>query len=752
MRLFPSPYRILIFAALLLLSTHVLAQRTVIKVIDDQTSEPCMYTNVVLTGLDGLYLDAGATDQHGEITFNLDGPAQICVSFVGYQTYTETISPGGFRTVRLETDYISMDAVVVTGQYEPKPVDESIYKIDVLDAKTLQERGVNNLAEALSNETSIRLSVDPSTGTSIEMQGMGGENIKYLIDGVPLVGRVGGDIDLEQINMENIDHIEIVQGPMSVEYGTSAIAGVINIITKKNNYFRNVARGNAYIDSKGTYNFGLYGSVIRGKHTIALSGNRNLFQGVDIDLNVDTTDSDGHNRYMEFKPKQVYNADAEYAFKKGHFQLRIKSQYMNSLLKNYMNYVEKVVVAYDADYHTTRSTNSVVISHMISKNLSYDIIGAYTYFGRQTDHITSDLFLLTKEITGTTSTLFNNIMTRGNFTYAPPEKNISFRAGWDINYDNGNGDKIEDGAEIGDYALYVSSQYAPWKKLSLQPGIRFIYNSIYGAPVIPSMNIQWKIIDNLGFRASYARGFRAPSLKELYLDFKDSNHDLSGNKDLKAETTNSYNASLDFTQRFGQSRLKIEPSLFYNNGKDAITLIVTDVESNSATNVNLGGRRTLGGEINTTFRHMSGLSIGAGFSRIGETFDSEGSGEYLPMVFYSNYSVNSKYSFRKLKAVLMANIKYYGKTPSLAAIPEEQGGGYYNVFTDPYGDLEITFTKTLWKNRMNIVLGGKNLLDNYHRRTYGYRDFGQEVYQSEYLGPLNYGRTYFVKMNLKFIR
>ena len=744
--------RYLIIPLMLFLSGHLLAQKTIVKVIDQNTSEPCMYTNVVLSGLDGLYIDAGATDKHGEIEFDLDRTAKICVSFVGYQTLTDTISPGETRTFRLQTDFINMEAVVVTGQYEPKPVDESIYKIDVLDARTLQERGVNNLAEALSNETSIRLSVDPSTGTSIEMQGMGGENIKYLIDGVPLVGRVRGDIDLDQINMENIDHIEIVQGPMSVQYGTSAIAGVINIITKKNSYFSNIVKGNAYTDNKGNYNVGLYGSVIRGNHTIALSGNRNLFQGVDIDLNVDTTDTDCHDRYMEFKPKRVYNADVEYAFKKDNFQLRIKSQYMNSLLKNYSNYVEKVALAYDADYYTTRSTNSVVISDKLSESLSFNIIGAYTYFGRRTDHITSDLFLLTKEITNTTSTIFNNIMSRGNFTFIPQGKNISFMAGWDVNYDNGSGDKIEEGAEIGDYALYLSSQFTPIKKLSFQPGIRVIYNSIYGAPVIPSLNVQWNIVDNLGFRVSYARGFRAPSLKELYLDFKDSNHDLSGNKDLKAETTNSFNASFDYTKAFGQSRLKIEPSLFYNNGKDAITLIVTDAESNSATNVNLGGRRTLGGELNTSFRHMTGLSVGAGFSRIGETFDSEGSGDYLPLVFYNNYSINSKYTFKKFKAVIMANIKYYGETPSLAAIPEDQGGGYYRIYTDPYGDLEITFSKTLWKNRINLVLGGKNLFDNYKKRTWGYRDYGQEDYQSDYYGPLNYGRTYFVKMNLKFIK
>jgi outer membrane receptor for ferrienterochelin and colicins len=739
-------------ATLLSLSARLWSQPTSVRVLDQTTSDPCLYANVVLTGLDGRYITAGATDKNGVITFGLDKKALICISFVGFQTYTDTIAPGEDRTIRLERDFIDMEAVVVTGQHVPKPVDKSIYKIDVLDARTLQERGVNNLAEALSNETNIRLAVDPSTGTSIEIQGMGGENIKYLIDGIPIIGRVDGNIDLTQLNMENIDHIEIVQGPMSVQYGTSAIAGVINIITRKNSYFNNIVKGNSYIDNKGNYNFGLYGSVIRGRHTVTLSGNRNMFQGVDIDLNVDTADADGHDRYMEFKPKRVYNADAEYAYRKNNFQLSIKSQYMNMLLKNYLNYVEKVILAYDADYHTTRSLNSVMVSDRLSESFSYNIIGAYTYFGRSTDYITSDLYLLTREVTKTTSTVFNNIMTRGSFMYAPQGKKFSLTAGWDLNYDNGNGDKIKDGAEMGDYALFVSSQYDLFRRLSLQPGLRVIYNTIYGAPVVPSMNIRWNIMDNIGFRISYARGFRAPSLKELYLDFHDSNHDLTGNKELKAETTNSFNASVDYTQPFRRSGLKIEPGLFYNNGKDAITLIVTNAESNSATNVNLGGRRTLGGEINTSFRHISGFMIGAGFSRVGETFDSEGSGDYLPIIFYNNYSLNTKYSFNRFRAVIMANLKYYGETPSLAAIPEENGGGYYRVFTAPFGDLEVTFSKSLWKQRLDIVVGGKNLLNNHEGTTSGYRDYGQEGYQSTYDRPLNYGRTYFVKLNLRFIR
>lgn len=735
---------------LLLLPLAVLsAQTTRITVIDDITSEACEFSNVVLKTLQGAYVSGGITDENGVIEFDISESMDVSVSYLGYAAQTSRITPGSDLTIRLKTSNFNIDPVVVTGQHQAKPVDESIYKIDLVDARKIQERGVNNLAEALSNETSIRLRVDPSTGTSLKLQGLGGENVKYLIDGVPLVGRVAGNIDLSQIQMENIDHIEIVQGPMSVQYGTSAIAGVINIITKKNNYFRNLVKANSYIDSRGTYTAGIYGSLNRKNHTFTVSGNRNIFQGVDIDLNVDPDDEDGHDRYMEFKPKLTYNADAEYAYRKKDLNIRVKSQYMNSLLKNYSNYLEKVILAYDADYHTTRLTNSLILSNNINKDLSYNLTAAYTYYGRTTDHITSDLHLLTKEITSSLSTRFNNYMCRGNLSFAPENKIYSVTGGWDLNFDNGKGEKLEDSARIGDYALFLSSQISPAKNISFQPGIRMIYNTIYGAPVIPSFNIQWKIADQVNLRLSYARGFRAPSLKELYLDFRDSNHDLSGNKDLKAETTNSYNGSLEYILKTEKFHIKVSPGLFYNNGKDAITLIVTNQNSNSATNINLGGRRTLGGEINTSFYTRKGLSLGLGFSRIGETFDEEGEGEYEEIVYYNNYSFNTRYTIPYLDVIFLGSLKYYGETPSLTSVPEEEGGGYYRVYKDPYGDAEITLSKNLWKNRINLVLGAKNLLNNYEGITSGFRDYGDADFQESYLNPLNYGRTWFFKLNVK---
>jgi len=79
----------------------------------------------------------------------------------------------------------------------------------------------------LSTELNIRTTHDGALGSSLTMQGLGGEHIKILVDGVPVIGRENGNIDLDQINLQNVDHIEVINGPMSVVYGSNALAGVI---------------------------------------------------------------------------------------------------------------------------------------------------------------------------------------------------------------------------------------------------------------------------------------------------------------------------------------------------------------------------------------------------------------------------------------------------------------------------------------------------------------------------------------------
>src|SRR5690606_23751733 len=99
----------------------------------------------------------------------------------------------------------------------------------------IRMRGATDLLGVLNTELGMRFSTDYVLGeTDIQLMGMGGANVKILIDGVPLVDRGETRQSLSQININEIEKIEIVEGPMSVMYGTDALAGVINILTKKN--------------------------------------------------------------------------------------------------------------------------------------------------------------------------------------------------------------------------------------------------------------------------------------------------------------------------------------------------------------------------------------------------------------------------------------------------------------------------------------------------------------------------------------
>lgn len=128
----------------------------------------------------------------------------------------------------------ALQEVVVTGQYQPQSLRKSVYQVRTISADRISRQGATNLTGVLNNELGIRFSNDRTLGTTdIELMGMSGRNVKILLDGVPMVDRGDTRESLNQINVHSIERIEIVEGPMSVSYGSDALAGVINIITKK---------------------------------------------------------------------------------------------------------------------------------------------------------------------------------------------------------------------------------------------------------------------------------------------------------------------------------------------------------------------------------------------------------------------------------------------------------------------------------------------------------------------------------------
>src|SRR5690606_28230156 len=140
------------------------------------------------------------------------------------------------------------------------------------------------------------------------------------------------------------------------------------------------------------------------------------------------------------------------------------------------------------------------------------------------------------------------------------------------NVETAGGERIDqDFRKQNDYAMFASAEMIAAKGLVVRPALRYSYNTRYNVPLIPSLNLKYSI-GKYDVRASAARGFRAPTLKELFFYFVDINHNIIGNRDLMPE--DSWYYSLQGTRRFSFAggNLKLTAGSFMNYITNLISL------------------------------------------------------------------------------------------------------------------------------------------------------------------------------------
>jgi len=203
-----------LLSALLIMLAVVAAygqhQQATIKVIDQKNQEPVAFAHVCFEGLKTGKPKYSMTSLQGTVPNEIIEKSKIVVSYVGYAKYIDTIQPGQSLELQLKPTILNMDEVVVTGQYTPERADKSIYKIEVINARQIEQKAATNMADLLKDESNMRVSQDGVLGTSLRIQGLSGENVKFLMDGVPMIGRMNGNFDLNQIGLYNVDHVEIL--------------------------------------------------------------------------------------------------------------------------------------------------------------------------------------------------------------------------------------------------------------------------------------------------------------------------------------------------------------------------------------------------------------------------------------------------------------------------------------------------------------------------------------------------------------
>lgn len=700
-------------------------------------------TGLAITGIDGR-AELPATFMQGDST------VAITVRYIGYAIRRDSLKRGSELRISLAREESTLNQVVVTAQYAANSPEKSVQKIRIIDRQQLEARAVVNLQDALKFETGIRLSQDNILGSSASVQGISGENLKIMIDGVPVIGRQAGNIDLSQINMNNVERIEIVEGPLSVNYGSNALAGTVNIITRKDQAMKYNSGFNTYYESTGQYNADGSLGYKSVNHAVNARAGRNYFDGWSEDEDfsaVPESSPADSNRVSDWKPKEQHFADASYTFTRKSLSLRIFGDYFTETVTNRgMPRAPYMVRAFDEYYHSNRYSAGLDAGGKWSGRKSWSFLAAFNHYSRSKNTYVKDLTTL-EEVPGDASLQdtmkINNAMSRSALRISQGKTGVAWEAGYDINHEIATGKRIENREqEIGDYAIYSTAEIASVKGLIIKPGLRAAYNTRYKAPLIPSVSLRYAP-SAATWRMSYAMGFRAPSLKELYMNFTDINHDISGNENLNAERSHNVQLDLAYKYSMAQSITVAEAGVFYNDISDMIALASIG-SSASYTYINIGRYRTVGFDLEAS-QMVNHWKLTAGLLYTGRSeFTMDGS---TACDFYFSPEVRSAvtYEFKKLGGNLATFYKYNGRIPAFSV---DDAGESAIRMTEAYQILDLMATKYFCKKKLNWTLGVKNILDVKDVRASG--NGGGIHGTSSGSVPVAWGRSLFTSLKFNF--
>jgi outer membrane receptor for ferrienterochelin and colicins len=719
------------------------AQSTIkIQTIEEDNGKALPYCHVCIRDLVTNQTDYFVTDEEGLASFKFNGNTVVSVSFMGFETVFDTITQATESiNYIMKSQAFDFDEVVVTGQNKPVSVDKSIYNIKLIGKKEIEQTASNNLADLLSKQANIQINNDPSLGSSLKLQGISGENIKILVDNVPVIGRLNGNIDLSQLNLSEVDHIEIVEGPMSVIYGSNALGGVINIITKQNKYARFKAGADVYYETVGVYNANGRFNYKKDKNAVDFNFGRNFFQGFAVDPDA---------RRLDWKPKEQYNAGAQYNYTNEKLILRGKLDgFMESLLDRNEPSAPYYPDATDTWFHTKRLNSSLHGDFQMSDLNSFKTIFSYSYYDRIKEKYFKDLSTLNTVLSQNPddmdTSVFHAITARGVYNRHTFSEVLEYQMGFDIAWEDAKGKRIYNEYEVmADYALFMIVKWKINEKLMFQPALRAAYNTKYKAPVVPSLNLKYAWNKN-SIRFSYARGFRAPSLKELYLYFYDSNHQIEGNPDLKAENSHNLNLTYDGHVLINEQPWTYKLALYYNQIFNKIALVQVD-PGNSLLyrNENIDKYEALGGNFSMSIRPVHNINLDVSYALTGRKDNSSGLDNYY---FNSDATANFNYSFLENTAMFSINYKYVGEYPIYTYFDDGIGISYL----DDYHNLDLNFSKKFFQNSLDIGLGVKNLFDNVQVNSTG--GIGGGHGSSAGASPLvGWGRTFFVSLKYQFTK
>jgi outer membrane receptor for ferrienterochelin and colicins len=517
------------------------------------TGEPLPFTNIVLKDTS----EGAMADSNGVFTFTglAAGEYSVEISHVGYLPVNIVVVVDPRVTTNLEfnlkENIFLTDEVVVTAMRKRALMEDVPVTTELIRRQEILEKGSETLVDILQNRPGINIDSGPSGEEFIYLNGVDSKRILVLEDNLPVSGKVYDRIPLARIDSDMIERVEIVKGPASAIYGSEAMGGVVNIITREH------ADGSLISASGRTGSNEMYSG------TITLSGEsyglcyflsgdhfKEGARKVVNDIEIQETRSSRYSGKLSADAGMLGSVEIKGTYKEDNQDSEIL--FMGSLNENESE-VEFVNSSLTWDGKQTSWLEST-ISAFYSEN--------ERRYGSRPPNSGEPL-----DFDTTTESL---IGLRSDFTLAVQEK-ITANWGIDLSSNDYDNDRLASEKRRRQTGTFLQVETEPAEYLMLMAGARYDWYSDTESFLSPRIGGLYRATDRLKLRASWGKGFRAPSFIEMFSDFPmptpGPEMRVVGNPDLRPESSEGLSIGVEYL--FGDVLL-LNTSYFHNRFEDMI--------------------------------------------------------------------------------------------------------------------------------------------------------------------------------------
>ncbi|MDE5560959.1 MAG: TonB-dependent receptor [Bacteroidaceae bacterium] len=472
------------------------------------------------------------TDVNGNFTIVSSGnTVKFQISYTGFITETFILKAERkprVHKLRLTSDTGALQEVVITATRTPKNLKDVPVVTRLISEEDLRKADATNIQDLLTDELpGLEFSYAMSQETSLNMSGFGGKAVLFLVDGERLAGETLENVDFNRLNLGNVGRVEIVKGAASALYGANAVGGVVNLITRENTEPWHVNVNSRYRSLGNEWRHGADISLHSGKWTSNTDAQYTTAQTVRLTDAFDT-ESSIHNIFggnsLNLKERISYQASDK-------LRLTARGGYFNRISTR-INYDDHYM-----DYNGgLRGVWNITSRQTLELSYSYDQYDKNRYVNaeRTHDHDYSNRQHIAHALY--THCFGKNILTAG----------ADYMHDYLLTYQF-----VDDEPHSQSSAdAFVQFDYNPLSWLNLVASVRDDYFSESKNNALTARLASMFKFNGFSVRASYAGGFRAPTLKEMYMNFDMAGIQMIyGNPGLKPERSHNFSISLEHSGR-----------------------------------------------------------------------------------------------------------------------------------------------------------------------------------------------------------